>query len=804
MSKPPPRDPAPGGRDWARLVLRYAAARRWNGEVAQSTYLLGGPHETRITVVSQQERAINLAVALHLTKAFAPDRRVAVVGAGAGGATFAAAASLLAAKVDLFDEHEEPISTQRWSFDRYLHPNLFDWPVRNWASADAGLPILDWSAGPSAETRLKILAGFARATAHGGVRWFPQHSVSEVREHAENQVELTVCDLRTAGSQPPAGLVELVTPRYDLVVVATGFLPEDINDDADASGSYWKDQGLPSAPAEHVTIVGDGDGALTELLLLTVCRAPGGQAAHEQLHSIASAIAAEHGHEIEQVLKTESDLAASRGHGSLEHYARDGDTSGWRPALNGRHPSIEIRAGRVALKNTSFAINRFLAARLARDGQRIRIVQGSHHTAADAKHFRPAHVIWRTGPRPRERTMLARPSLSVRAAGDAMARDPQFLDVVGVVDQVMDFSRGRHWSDEIRRDEQPAGRPAPEVLVTLENAVPLQGGFAAPWPAFVEPGAERDIVPVVERLAELADQLGDGWANLKCHRAWFDGKSQWVADLSLDVVAAAVDLTPTEVVHALRSCDLERVQLVTYSGIRTGVPSRPRVRRLWVRCRLRPEPLPREAFIPAEDLSADFTLLSLLLAPSFRAQDVVDEEGTVRFRTAETLAGPEDTVFRWLFLAVLRTRARQEHTEPVELTAELIGAIKDGHPAAARLVMLDVWQKLRSVNDLDVRRALLRLAAVLLRLDSVPDTITDYLPELSELPAGRPLAELFVAAAFGHLAHAPSGTALEHDPGHLRWYLRRLGVPDVTPAAATAELRSQLRLTGFGLEWRPG
>src|SRR5690348_14350529 len=97
-------------------------------------FVLGGQDELRVSVISQQVRAINLAAVLSETGGIQPPgdaspTRIAVIGAGAGGTTMAAAAAVLGAEVTLFDEHEEPITTQRWSFDRFLHPNLFDWPA---------------------------------------------------------------------------------------------------------------------------------------------------------------------------------------------------------------------------------------------------------------------------------------------------------------------------------------------------------------------------------------------------------------------------------------------------------------------------------------------------------------------------------------------------------------------------------------------------------------------------------------------------------------------------------------------------
>ena len=50
-----------------------------------------------VTVLSQQIRALNLAYALHGKESIS-GKRIAVIGAGAGGLTFAAASAILGAK----------------------------------------------------------------------------------------------------------------------------------------------------------------------------------------------------------------------------------------------------------------------------------------------------------------------------------------------------------------------------------------------------------------------------------------------------------------------------------------------------------------------------------------------------------------------------------------------------------------------------------------------------------------------------------------------------------------------------------
>src|SRR5262245_44144211 len=79
-----------------------------------------------VTVSSQQMRAINLAWALR--EQLATKCRVGVIGGGAAGLTFAAAAGRLGAEVQLFERHRL-MHLQLGSWHRPLHPEIYTWPV---------------------------------------------------------------------------------------------------------------------------------------------------------------------------------------------------------------------------------------------------------------------------------------------------------------------------------------------------------------------------------------------------------------------------------------------------------------------------------------------------------------------------------------------------------------------------------------------------------------------------------------------------------------------------------------------------
>jgi NADPH-dependent 2,4-dienoyl-CoA reductase/sulfur reductase-like enzyme len=93
-------------------------------------YVLGS-YETRVTIYSQQIRAFNLAYALASVGQLGANSRVAVVGGGVAGVTFAAAASRMGGTVVLFERRSQILHLLRGCHTRHLHPNVYDWPSRS-------------------------------------------------------------------------------------------------------------------------------------------------------------------------------------------------------------------------------------------------------------------------------------------------------------------------------------------------------------------------------------------------------------------------------------------------------------------------------------------------------------------------------------------------------------------------------------------------------------------------------------------------------------------------------------------------
>lgn len=220
-----------------------------------------------MTVHSQQCRAINLVCALRERDPDLTEKRIAIIGAGAAGMTAATALRSLGVREDhltLYEKAASPMYTQRWSYGRFLHPRLFHWPEAGWRDSQAHLPIADWRAGYAATVRERILAGCVA---------LPIEFCTAVR------------DVEAKGEVARVTFRHLHSPwdtyaEFDLVLVATGFPPEP-RVEGTVGGTYWHPlEGLDELQ-DDIHVVGDGDGALTEILMMLIDRF--GHAAIEEL-----------------------------------------------------------------------------------------------------------------------------------------------------------------------------------------------------------------------------------------------------------------------------------------------------------------------------------------------------------------------------------------------------------------------------------------------------------------------------------------------------------------------------------------
>lgn len=203
-----------------------------------------------VTVRSQQMRAMNLAWALRgeLRK-----NKVAVIGGGAAGITFASAAAKLGAEVRLF-ESSKLMHLQTGSWHRPLHPEIYTWPKSTAYRPVFHLPLVGWTTGTAHDVATEIVSKFRTLGKHLGEERLKVHEGERATLTNEGK-------LKVNGSEYPS--------KIQIVVLAVGFGIEDSPIDLPFN-SYWRvdalDQSFLGEGKPTVVVSGAGDGALIEVL----------------------------------------------------------------------------------------------------------------------------------------------------------------------------------------------------------------------------------------------------------------------------------------------------------------------------------------------------------------------------------------------------------------------------------------------------------------------------------------------------------------------------------------------------------
>jgi tetratricopeptide (TPR) repeat protein len=214
--------------------------------------------ERRVTLYSQQVRALNLAFSLSQENRLAQGDKVLVVGGGAAGLTFAAGAAHLGAKVTLLERRGDLLSMFRGNHTRWLHPHIYEWPRLGSEQAHAMLPLLDWSADSADKVARELLSQWSKLKEEFGIHVFSgAKNIKPVPGEQE--------DHAFTWNAPGFG-----GDSFSTVVFAVGF-GEEKQFPGVATPSYWEDDSLHqqvSPSARRVLVSGIGDGGVVDLLRL--------------------------------------------------------------------------------------------------------------------------------------------------------------------------------------------------------------------------------------------------------------------------------------------------------------------------------------------------------------------------------------------------------------------------------------------------------------------------------------------------------------------------------------------------------
>lgn len=225
----------------------------WAGDKYPNVYVLGA-FAKRVTLYSQQMRALNLVFAMVREGIIKKGREVVVIGAGAAGLTAAAGAAKHGARVVLLEKYGSIMESLRGNRQRWIHPRIYDWPALGSRDQVAALPLLNWSAG-YAEQVVEQIEG----------EW----------EHLVTRYSIDVHLGEEASIANDSGQVKLkwADEQRDnaIIILAVGFGFEP--DNYPFYYSYWTEDKIDggfnrSMDGETWLVSGYGDGALTDVMRL--------------------------------------------------------------------------------------------------------------------------------------------------------------------------------------------------------------------------------------------------------------------------------------------------------------------------------------------------------------------------------------------------------------------------------------------------------------------------------------------------------------------------------------------------------
>jgi hypothetical protein len=211
-----------------------------------------GCFERWVSIYLQGVRALNLAWALGETGRVQPGARVCVVGGGFAGLTVAAGLSRRGARVTLLEQNAALLATQRNNHVRSIHPHIHEWPRPGARDRAAGLPLLDWQAGKSAEMAADVLRGFDAEAARSGLT--VHTGARPIRVAAGPSVAW--------GDAPPVAFAAVVLALGVGIEKSFGSLP---------LRSYWADETIArirTGGVRHHLVTGIGEGGVIDALYL--------------------------------------------------------------------------------------------------------------------------------------------------------------------------------------------------------------------------------------------------------------------------------------------------------------------------------------------------------------------------------------------------------------------------------------------------------------------------------------------------------------------------------------------------------
>jgi hypothetical protein len=204
-----------------------------------------GCFERWVSIYLQAVRGFNLAWAL--VDANRARGRVAVIGGGFAGLAAAAGLGRKGVAVTLFEQNRELLQTQRNNRVRSIHPHIHEWPRKGSLEVQAGLPLLDWHAGLSADMAAEVLRQFAAEVERGRIRVI-----------TGSKVQLKGTSVAWSAGEE----------NFDAVILALGVGVEKSFGRLPLK-SYWSDDSIATiGPYKTHLVTGIGEGGVIDALYL--------------------------------------------------------------------------------------------------------------------------------------------------------------------------------------------------------------------------------------------------------------------------------------------------------------------------------------------------------------------------------------------------------------------------------------------------------------------------------------------------------------------------------------------------------
>jgi hypothetical protein len=229
-------------------------------DLNNNQYIIG-IYQKGVTIHNQQIRALNIFYCLHQLDKINKDTRIAIIGGGFAGVTFASAALNCKMQVALFEKRPILLPLQN-KCNRLIHPNIYNFPSIGSENPKTDLPILNWESGTAGKVAEDVLNEFRDI-----------RSMYEKRKELLDNYYREILDCGKIKSIQVQGdgtyiisCTKFNIVNCDIIVYAVGFGIE--KSQYQKTSSYWANTKLIQENIEddELLISGLGDGAFMDVI----------------------------------------------------------------------------------------------------------------------------------------------------------------------------------------------------------------------------------------------------------------------------------------------------------------------------------------------------------------------------------------------------------------------------------------------------------------------------------------------------------------------------------------------------------